>query len=429
MFFRYGVYAPDGTFYGLTIRGINMVYEDRDGEPYPIAGQIVHVTTNVVGEIYGTGQLTASGLAITDLALYNALGIDWTNPNGVVDMLSGPLPPVGRLTLGQGFNDVYLGFLPLPVTVYGRDGNDFFTGTGFDDYLNGRGGNDDISGLAGADRIIGGYGDDAMFGDEGDDYLNGQWDNDQMYGGSGNDILIGGFGNDIMYGDFAIGYGDTLMSSGDDILNGGPGTDTMHGGDGNDKLIGGTEDDILYGGNGNDDLRGGDGDDQLYGNETTTDALLETNKLSGGAGNDLLIGSGGNDRLNGGAGNDILAGGVGDDIMIGGTGDDILIGDGGDDAIYGQEGADQFLFTDEGATGNGNVRDFTDGEDVIGITYAGDTTAQEQYDLFIANAVQVGSKVVWTDSAGGYTATFRNLDIDELSAADFIAMDGYAAAM
>ena len=56
----------------------------------------------------------------------------------------------------------------------------------------------------------------------------------------------------------------------------------------------------LYGGNGNDVLHGTEGDDCLF----------------GGNGKDTLIGYGGNDWLEGGHGNDILTGGDGSDIFV-----------------------------------------------------------------------------------------------------------------
>jgi len=58
-----------------------------------------------------------------------------------------------------------------------------------------------------------------------------------------------------------------------------------------------------------------------------------SDRLDGGAANDLLYGEGGNDLLNGGSGNDTLYGGDGDDHLTGGDGADVLSGGAGNDTL------------------------------------------------------------------------------------------------
>lgn len=58
-------------------------------------------------------------------------------------------------------------------------------------------------------------------------------------------------------------------------------------------------------------------------------------KMTGGAGNDLLIGGHGSDSLDGGPGDDELSSGPGKDTLVGDIGADLLIAGTGDDTIYG----------------------------------------------------------------------------------------------
>jgi VCBS repeat-containing protein len=85
-------------------------------------------------------------------------------------------------------------------------------------------------------------------------------------------------------------------------------------------------------------------------------------KLTGGAGADLIFGQNGNDTLSGGGGNDLLCGGNGDDTLSGGGGDDSLSGAAGNDRLTGGPGADTF----SGGSGTDTATDFTAAE--------GDTT-------------------------------------------------------
>ena len=63
-------------------------------------------------------------------------------------------------------------------------------------------------------------------------------------------------------------------------------------------------------------------------------------RLTGGAGADLIVGGDDIDRLDGGDGNDTLRGGAGDDDLIGRTGNNVLFGGAGDDGLSGGHGND-----------------------------------------------------------------------------------------
>jgi VCBS repeat-containing protein len=78
-------------------------------------------------------------------------------------------------------------------------------------------------------------------------------------------------------------------------------------------------------------------------------------RLTGGAGTDLMFGQNGNDTLNGLGGIDLLCGGNGNDTLNGGDGDDTLVGSFGTDRLTGGAGADRF----SGGPGTDTATDFT----------------------------------------------------------------------
>jgi hypothetical protein len=66
-------------------------------------------------------------------------------------------------------------------------------------------------------------------------------------------------------------------------------------------------------------------------------------RIDGGAGPDLIHGMGLDQRLSGGAGNDMIYGGPGDDMINGGPGDDTIYGGAGNDTINGGGGNDRIM--------------------------------------------------------------------------------------
>ena len=202
---------------------------------------------------------------------------------------------------------------------------------------------------------------DWLNGDAGDDILRADAGDDQAYGGDGADIIRGGAGDDVVYG-----------QDGDDIvLSGGRGDDTIHGGAGNDVL-------------------------------------------RGGADNDMLYGDEGADRLVGDRGGDTLNGGVGDDVLIGHFGDDYLIGGDGFDRLVGGEGADTFKV--EGAQGVELIADFEQGADKIDLSFY-EIGSFDQLQMSAANSG--GVKIDLSDQ-GGETVIVRNVELDDLTADDFV---------
>jgi Ca2+-binding RTX toxin-like protein len=108
--------------------------------------------------------------------------------------------------IGTEQNDVLLGQLVRPNSIYGRGGNDVMTGGMDRDVLDGGPGNDVVLGLEGNDELYGRDGNDTLVAGLG---------NDSLTGGLGNDTLDGGLGNDTYR--FSSGAGnDTLTDLGID---------------------------------------------------------------------------------------------------------------------------------------------------------------------------------------------------------------------
>ncbi len=270
----------------------------------------------------------------------------------------------------------------------GGDGNDTLFGGAGNDVLNGGMGNDRLHTQGGRDTVSGGDGDDEL--DARSKLVSDAWVNssdavlldggagaDQIFGGLGNDTILGGSGDDRIYG------GDGI-----DTINGGSGNDTIDtngrydysakawvgtlqssrvdGGEGNDLIIAGAGNDTLSGGDGNDNINGGDGADTITGGagNDTLQGGAGADTLDGGTGADYVDGGEGNDSVNGGAGNDTLRGGAGLDTLAGGDGADSLVGEDGNDVLAGADGNDSLF----GGSGNdqldaGAGDDYLDGED------------------------------------------------------------------
>ncbi len=305
--------------------------------------------------------------------------------------------------------------------LIGRNGADIFIGTSGANTLDGGGGNDHLFGRGGDDLLIGGTGDDTLVGGAGNDTLDGGFQADMLYGGEGNDLLFGGGNRDLLYG----GPGDDTLFGGtaNDVLYGASGDDLMYGGDGRDHMFGGLGNDTIFGDAGDDRITTGSGDNLIFGGDG--DDIIHVgdgiNIIDGGAGNDRVMftgvfGSQGQgvhvdlenemteiasllgfgpsansyeniENITGSGGRDFLAGTDGANKINGGDGDDFILMRGGDDTIIGGAGNDTFIF-DRINAGNNLIRDFTRGEDKIGIVddVFGDIRSANIGSRFVANA-------------------------------------------
>lgn len=277
-------------------------------------------------------------------------------------------------------------------------------------------------------------GDDDLKGSGGDNTIRGLGGDDTIDGRNGNDLLDGGDGNDV--------------------LDGGKGEDTLQGGAGDDILNGGEDDDRLFGGSGSDIFAfdEGHGKDRIFGfNATNDNEKIDLSKISaitdfidllqdhiGTDGNDVVIDTrGGNfirlvdtnllelgesdfifshDNINGANGADTLIGTDADEVLRGEGGDDRLEGAGGNDILYGGAGDDIFVFSD--GDGQDEIRGFNATRDGEKIDLKGISGVTGFEDL-IPRMEQVGDDVR-IDLGDGNEVLLRNVDLDDLDAADFI---------
>ena len=264
------------------------------------------------------------------------------------------------VTLGGGADRITTGFLYVPVTAEGGDGNDTLgpvsgtlDGGQGDDVLLARGySRTVVAGGAGSDTVrfteydayaVVGAGDQGtgtrVAGDV--ERLEGSPGTDSFFigkdaarnltviGNGSSDttsftllgdrvrVTLDGAANDGRDGEQNVQTEGVIGGSGDDEITGDGGINALAGGGGNDTLTGGDEGDTLNGGAGNDSVRGGAGND----------------RLDGGSGADEVLGADGRDSLGGGEGNDRVAGGPGGDTLDGGSGADVLRGEAEGDRV------------------------------------------------------------------------------------------------
>jgi Ca2+-binding RTX toxin-like protein len=323
-------YAGRGAAVTITLDGVA-----NDG----VGGENDNVFGDIENALGGSGGDTITGNTGVN-RLDGGPGADTLNGGNGNDTLVGPGDDgAGDTYNGQGGTDTasFAGIVaPVIVTAAGG-ANDGVAGDNDDvtttvENVNGGNGNDNITGNASANRLNGNAGDDQLTGDVGtdvsNDTLNGGLGNDGLHGMGGNDVMNGGAGpatgsdNDVIDGGLGV---DTVSYSTrsanlsltvDGVANDGQGVETDNIQADTEKITGGSGDDAITGDNGRDTLTGGNGDDSI----------------NGGGGNDTISGGGGNDILTGGGGKDILSGSTGNDTFHTSDGlkDSINCGDGND---------------------------------------------------------------------------------------------------
>lgn len=324
-------YAGRGVAVIITLDGVA-----NDG----VGGENDNVAPDIENALGGSGGDTITGNTGVN-RLDGGPGADTLNGGNGNDTLVGPGNDAASDTYnGQGGTDTasFAGIVPpVIVTAAGNVANDGVAGdndnvTTTVENVNGGNGNDDITGNASANRLNGNGGDDQLTGDVGadvsNDTLNGGLGNDGLHGKGGNDVMDGGDGpatgsdNDVIDGGLGV---DTVSYSTrsanlsltvDNVANDGQGAEADDIQTDTEKITGGSGDDTITGDTGRDTLTGGNGDDTI----------------NGGGGNDTISGGGGNDILTGGGGADILSGSTGNDIFhtTDGLKDSINCGDGND---------------------------------------------------------------------------------------------------
>ncbi|HEX8449633.1 MAG TPA: calcium-binding protein, partial [Allosphingosinicella sp.] len=237
------------------------------------------------------------------------------------------------------------------------------TGNALSNRITGGDGNDVLDGGAGTDTLIGGLGDDV--------YIVGEFDSVSETAGGGIDEARTSDGLYILYDNVEkltglSSAGQTLIGNGSaNEIAGGSGNDMLYGRGGNDMLDGGAGADSLYGEGGDDSYRVDDSNDKVFESaDSGSDTVLTTLAAYqlGANVEDLrglldtgqsLTGNSEINRVTGGAGDDVLNGG-------GGFGDN-LEGNGGDDRFvvdqvaalwaYGGSGSDTLVIKQGSALG------------------------------------------------------------------------------
>ncbi len=173
---------------------------------------------------------------------------------------------------------------------------------------------ENLTGGAGADRLIGSGVRNLIFGSANNDVIAGGSGNDAVDGGAGTDNLDGGFGADAVQGGVGTdtatyaGRGTGVTVELDGLANDGNATR-----DDADPATPAARGDNLH----VERVTGGAGDDVLYGSAAA-------NLFIGNGGADVMWGQAGNDALYGGDGADFLRGDIGRDLLFGGGDTDTL---------------------------------------------------------------------------------------------------------
>jgi len=98
------------------------------------------------------------------------------------------------------------------------------------------------------------------------------------------------------------------------------------------------------------------------------------------------------DTLNGTDDADVIFAGDGDDLVDGGDGDDLIAGEAGNDTMAGGDGNDTFLLSND--EGSDVITDFTPGEDILDMTFAG-----FQFDDLSSEQTSEGLLVSWGENS------------------------------
>ncbi len=317
----------------------------------------------------GAGADTLIGGAGFDSADYSGGGaavmVDLVAGTGAGGDAQGDrLQGIERL-IGSRFDDALTGDAFDNVLIGGAGGDRLTGGAGIDtaDYaasgaavnavLGGTGTGGDAGGdvLAGVENLVGSGFDDMLVGDGAANALSGGAGDDRLVGKGGADRLDGGAGIDAA--DFSSSASAVTADLVAGTASGGASLVAI------EDLIGSAFDDVLNGDVGNNRLTGGAGSDLLNGRDgfdtadysgsaasVQVDLALSVQASTGDAGGDRLTsieavaGSAFADTLAGTAAAEALYGGAGADRLDGRGGDDLLQGGAGADALIGGDGID-----------------------------------------------------------------------------------------
>ncbi len=369
-FYRLGEII-DG-FSGVHIFGTGLTYGPNGGFDVPVTGTISSM------------KLFVDGVAVTllrDLPVSDVAALSSVLP-GLLATATSTDPSASYQAVFEAFE----GATFVDLMGGGLEGSPLS-----DDVLHASATGTGLSGLGGDDMLVGGAGRDDIFGGDGNDDIFGGGDGDFIVGGDGNDMINSGSGNDTVFG-----------LEGDNIVRLGAGNDLLQATQSGSSATGTTGDDVVF----------------------------------GGSGDDFIIMSEGNDRVFGGANNDTIYTGGGNDIVRGGEGEDLIAMGPGRNQLYGGDDSDTFFFIgvdlfDPAIAGPSRashistIRDFDVTEDVLGLSFGsffGGNDALADFLSFMAQSVEVGDDIRFTDATTGQRVIIKDVGLDELDIANFIAV-------
>ncbi|MDF2232718.1 calcium-binding protein [Albimonas sp. CAU 1670] len=214
---------------------------------------------------------------------------------------------------------------------------------------------------------------------------------------------------DVVRNHGSVGGSIFTAGAGDKVVNTGEIDGSIDTGDTADTVVnrGGSVGGDVSLGQGNDTYKarkGGEVDGRVQGNDNNDTLLGSTadETFEGGGGFDTLRGRGGDDELKGGAGDDLIAGGAGDDVMTGGINNDVFV-------IGRHSGDDQ-------------ITDWTDGEDVLNLRALNIEISTSVGDVKAASQNRAGGVVIIDlDELGGDgSLEIAGWNVNLMSSDDFI---------
>jgi VCBS repeat-containing protein len=198
-----------------------------------------------------------------------------------------------------------------------------------------------------ANLLAGSDADETIAGTETVDYLLASRGNDSIDAGAGDDVVVwspgdgddavnGGEGNDELVVNLPAGAANSVT-----VTANTDGTVTVAGAGGDSFTLALDDIETLT-------ILGEDGDDVItIGDLSGTDIADTTVFAEGGDGHDLIVAAELDKRLvaDGGDGDDEIVGGAAADRLSGGAGNDVIRGNGGDDEVLGGEDTDAFVLS------------------------------------------------------------------------------------
>lgn len=261
----------------------------------------------------------------------------------------------------------FIGATATPFKAIGNDGNNCLSGAAGNDSLLGGKGDDTLAGGGGLDNLQGGLGTDVavLAGNRAAWVVTRSKSGTTVVLTKGTDKVTTTDVESFAFDDGLLSFAQTLQNSVSDqadaivmsveacSVSSGRGDDTLTGHDGIDTMVGGAGNDLYMVDNVEDVVT----EEKSGGNDTIKTALTSfdlpdalTSEIENliYLGNEDFTGKGNSlgNRITSGAGNDVLDGGQGADLLNGGAGNDVFKVDHKGDSVIGGDGLDEVQVAD-----------------------------------------------------------------------------------